>query len=264
MKKDVFKFGESIKVGFRTFDADEEARSRYYVGLYSNKFDSEFENLSLSSWLCGDSSCRTDNTTVFPAKGNIKFSAEDPDHDYHGEFPPNDGKYEVCLVDEVGFLGDLNPHNTSSIALQCKTIYVKSIRNIASKKSLVKVEKERYAFNETIKVIFKAKVLIPKMWIGIFNSTDVVGKDELRLEDEISWLYTGCNNQSGDQSENNDCAALGTKKKGKVFFEEKNVDKYDSQWPIPLGTYRICLVFAYNSPYKKKYFKCSDKDTIVE
>ena len=100
-----------------------------------------------------------------------------------------------------------------------------------------------------------------KQWVAIYEPDDLKGKKEtLDAHHVVEWIYTGCNNKSGNQEENNDCS---TKlKAGQVSFNAETMGRYESpneDWYSALWyrRYKLCLMFDDNEPYTQ--FTCSSE-----
>lgn len=65
--------------------------------------------------------------------------------------------------------------------------------------------KSTYNAPEPITTEFFAAVPVQNSWIGIYRSSDII-QGMSAIPEPISWVYTACNNQKGDQLESTNCA----------------------------------------------------------
>ena len=132
--------------------------------------------------------------------------------------------------------------------------------NIARDGLTLTMKATSYGVDEAIIADFSTKRPIRNSWVGIYSGERASGTE---IPDEIPkalmWVYLGCNNQQGDQSENNDCSAK--RKSGSLQIDETSEERSVEYWPLEAGTYHLCVSLNNNSPYKD--FKCFDSFVIA-
>jgi len=237
-------FGKRVKVEFTVDNATEDD----YIGIYRyNKGDpldvNPFgEDLQHYVYLCG-SQDRIICAAVEDGFGTVFFDGVDPTEEYYDQWPLNPRKYKVCYMRQGT---DSNRDETGELIQDCKEMKVRISKKKKKKvknKAFVKTVKKTYNFNKTIKADFDLGFKSPNSWVGIYTLDD--------LENEIMWVYTGCNNVVGDQivtgDESNDCIKKG--RKGQVKFDESNTGRAPQDWPLPVGEYMLKLQYYNNSPH---------------
>merc|ERR1740136_228070 len=101
----------------------------------------------------------------------------------------------------------------------------------------------------SFKVKFKTPITVQNQWMGLYHAESDGGLP-IDMNSVLAWVYTGCNNQEGNQS---DESCVEEKKKGAVNFV------LDQQ--LKKGSYRACVHFAINEPFD--LFKCSEEIKVV-
>eukprot|EP00551_Chaetoceros_affinis_P006430 CAMPEP_0203683696 /NCGR_PEP_ID=MMETSP0090-20130426/47657_1 /ASSEMBLY_ACC=CAM_ASM_001088 /TAXON_ID=426623 /ORGANISM="Chaetoceros affinis, Strain CCMP159" /LENGTH=535 /DNA_ID=CAMNT_0050552851 /DNA_START=140 /DNA_END=1748 /DNA_ORIENTATION=+ len=191
--------------------------------------------------------------TICPpqSSGSVTFAAPDPSVEYYAEWALNPGYYTVCLME----YSDSAPIFT---AIVCKNFLIKKLRGGTLSSSVVASSQSSYAYDESISVSFSVPIATQNAWIGVYRS-DEADNSMRAIPEPMGWVYTACNNVAGDQSETNDCAATATS--GTVDIDGRfGSAGWQEYWPFPDGTYRVCLSYYNNEPYKK--FVCSE-DTFA-
>mmetsp|Transcript_18434 Transcript_18434/g.23203 ORF Transcript_18434/g.23203 Transcript_18434/m.23203 type:complete len:495 (+) Transcript_18434:156-1640(+) len=186
------------------------------------------------------------------SSGSVTFAAPDPSVENYAEWALNPGYYTVCLVEFGSYTAPI------FTALVCKNFLIKKLRGGTLSSSVVASSQSSYAYDESISVSFSVPIATQNAWIGVYRS-DEADNSMRAIPEPMGWVYTACNNVAGDQSETNDCAATATS--GTVDIDGRfGSAEWDESWPFPDGTYRVCLSYYNNEPYKK--FVCSE-DTFA-
>ncbi len=253
--KNKYWYSEEIAINFDVADIDDENKTSYYIGLYDEFPEDGYYNYdhqsALWSGICGtQESYYTGCDGIEPTKGQVKFYARDPSHDSSSEFPLHPGTYYACLwTFDYYHMGD------------CTEFEVKALPNIVLDKATIGPVKANLK-TMTLSVNWATPIPIVKQWIGIFPVDEIVNGILPYNSTKSTWLYTGCNNQNGDQNDNNDCSVRKTS--GVVHFNVGNIDRYgDDIWPPLEGTYRLCLVVQYEPPHTSNVYKCMSKTLKV-
>lgn len=242
-------FGQELDVEFVAANPTKKT----YVGIFPKRDGEEFGD-TLSLW---SDSCGGQTQKKACAIGRIIFNAFDPSYDENEQIPLNPGDYQLCLMDETdGYPG---------VQLACEDFTVKEMKKKLIGSSKIRATKNVFEVGEPITVKFFTKKPVVKQWVGLYRLADVVDVGEELPDDGIYWIYTGCNNQSGDQEDNNDCA--NKLKKGSISFEADTLDRDSSSTPdwadaVPAGEYILCLCFNHFSPYTQ--FKCGEFFTVID
>jgi len=207
--------------------------------------------------------CNTQEDCSSPTtKGSVTFSAADPKSYYYyeyayGYFPLRDGKYVVCYLKSV----ITGPLTATELISDCLRLEVEAPTTTTTKEAKIKFKKTELKLGKTFKAKFKTPIVIPNQWVGLYPEENGGPPTGDLTDKEILWGYTSCKTQNGDQKETTNC--LKKKKKGTVKLNKKHVsDTSISVWPVPEGTYYICINFHSNEPYD--VFKCSDKAVTVK
>eukprot|EP00551_Chaetoceros_affinis_P003811 CAMPEP_0203661302 /NCGR_PEP_ID=MMETSP0088-20131115/59540_1 /ASSEMBLY_ACC=CAM_ASM_001087 /TAXON_ID=426623 /ORGANISM="Chaetoceros affinis, Strain CCMP159" /LENGTH=479 /DNA_ID=CAMNT_0050523965 /DNA_START=197 /DNA_END=1637 /DNA_ORIENTATION=- len=186
------------------------------------------------------------------SSGSVTFAAPDPSVENYAEWALNPGYYTVCQVEFSSYTA---PNYT---AIVCKNFLIKKLRGGTLSSSVLTSSQSSYAYDESISVSFSVPIATQNAWIGVYRS-DEADNSMRAIPEPMGWVYTACNNVAGDQSETNNCAATATS--GTVDIDGRfGSARWQEYWPFPDGTYRVCLSYYNNKPYKK--FVCS-KDTFA-
>ena len=233
--KKKYKYDTAIDV---VFNNPGPPTSTDFVGLYEappgNVPLNVLPSLDLRFWqyTCGtgQEACRSNS----PQSGTLKFDVTDPKIEDDSYWPPPPGKYRVCLGKE-GSIGDV-------IIGKCQSFKVATPQKKVTGNRLKLKPKGSYKYGNVITIQYTWPFPTRNAWVGLYRFDG--SKPQKELEDTDWWVYAGCNNQSGDQSESDDCSKV--KKKGIIKFQSND---------ISVGVYYICLSIYTNEPYTK--FKCS-------
>mmetsp|Transcript_13627 Transcript_13627/g.17203 ORF Transcript_13627/g.17203 Transcript_13627/m.17203 type:complete len:289 (-) Transcript_13627:86-952(-) len=251
--KSEYWFSEAIQIDYDVTSLSEDFNKTFlWVGLYDeDPVDGAYYHYdALWSGICGSQDSWYEGCDgVMPTTGSITFSAKDPSHDSYTEFPIPDGNWYACLwtADYIA-VGD------------CAEFKVKSLPSKVLNDATIGPIKPNVK-TMTLTVSWETPIPIVKQWIGIFPVGDIID-GELPTNSTNPWLYTGCNNQSGNQEENNDCSLRKTN--GRVTFNTQTIDRYTGTiWPPEQGTYKVCLVTHYEPPYTKGTYKCMRKNLKI-
>ena len=216
-----------------------------YIGLYSKK-GGDCDGLSF--WVY--TSCNSQNScsSVAPSSGSVTFDVTDPSAEACGkQWPPPKGKYEACLGWETGSGDEI---------ISCSDMKIKRPPRKALNSLSLSMSKSSYSVDEAIVSTFSTNKMIRNSWVGVYSGSPTSGK---KIPEPMLWVYVGCNNQQGDQSENNDCSVVRTS--GQLQIDETSTDRSTASWPLMAGTYHLCISLDNNRPYK--FFKCFDTFTIA-
>jgi len=235
-------FAEQIEVKFES----REATTNDYIGIYKyGKNDDLTKNPSdrkpyFYSYFCG-SQDKVSCNALEAGEGSVVFNGVDPSEAFKLHWPLNPRKYKVChmrLVNEKHTVEKPRTRKKSQLIGECKELQVKlPIRkNKILRKTVVNSVKEKYKYGEEIKIQFKSGIETQNSWIQIYGMYHIYGL----------WLYTGCNNNVGDQDQSDDCKE--TAKEGYVTFGPENVGVSGVDWPPPAGEYIIQFSYYYNYP----------------
>lgn len=242
------KFGQMLRVRFT--NEGETLTSTNFLAIYNYRVDPVNSTTSiLWSGMCGDQTSWDTDLCPPQERGIVTFGVKDPYQGSDGYFPLNTGKYKVCLMD-----GDDVPYTVHV----CKIFKVKGIQKYVPD-TTVTLSKNTFMFEESITLQTYSPAKLPNTWVAIYNATDV-DDDSEELPDVYPWywLYTGCNNQLGDQPESENCSKRT--KRNDISFEESTQDGYYGYWPIYPGNYIVCLSYYVNSPLRR--FSCSEEFTV--
>jgi len=236
-------FGERIAVRFEVIEATEGD----YIGIYNytrgsltaNPFD---EDLQYYVYLCGSQESVTCDA-VEAGSGTVFFDGVDPTEEFWDQWPLNPREYKVCHMRQ--FFDD-NSFETDELIQDCKVMTVEICereKRMVQRLAFVRAGKNTYNLDEKIVVEFDAIFGYPNSWVGIYSVNNLLW--------EAMWVYTGCNNVSGDQVEtpekSNDC--IQTKMRGEVTFDDSNTGSSSQEWPLPKGEYVLKLQYFNNSPF---------------
>ena len=238
------KFSKQIEV---EFDKVKDATIHDYIGIYEyNKGDNLNNNpfnerLQFYTYFCA-SQKGVECAALGKGNGSVVFNGVDPDEGYKDQWPLNPRSYKLCHIRQ----GYENGKETGELIGKCKKLKVKLIKKKKKKifggYGFVRAEKSEYDYEEEIEISFNSVMKSQNAWIGIYQK---------KITRERMWVYTGCNNVTGDQENNykmtNDC--IKEKKKGKVTFGPNNTGRADMDWPPTPGEYYIRLNYYNNNPH---------------
>lgn len=244
-----FDFGEAITV---SFDNPRNATETDFISLYQKRGSGKSPRLAMWASTCGQQ-WDWENATLCPGnqEGSVTFSASDPNHEYDQQWPLKKGNYKACIT-------HMNATTGVDEDIACKNFRIKPLPKSYRCNTALMPAKESFDVNETISIDFITTKPITNSWIGVFKA-EAANNTMWKLPEPDMWGYTGCDNVQGDQSENNDCAAL--KKSGSVNIQKANEERSVEYWPLAAGTYRPCLIYDNNNPYTQ--FKCAETFEIV-
>jgi len=239
-------FGRAITVGFNISSHSNESE-RYYIAILKGWTIAEDgpEHISLLSRVCAE----VDRGTCDRANGEVTFSVKDTISELEDTFPLHSGKYRACIMDSSR---DTHAH------LACKRFKIKKMPRKHIEIAAVNPTKTSYEYGDPIDANFSTiKMSTVRQWIGIYPLSQVeshLAGEEKELPRERIWIYTGCNNQTGDTI--NGCSIKN--RKGSVSFNQHTLDTThpSSSWPLQQGQYALCMIFTYDRPYN--YWKCSE------
>jgi len=245
-------FAEQIEVKFES----SETTTKDYIAIYRNTDLAKDPSLKplFYSYLCG-SQDKVSCTALEAGEGSVVFNGVDPSEAFKRYWPPNPNKYKVChrRLEKKRHTVDVRRHRRKSQLIgECKVLQVKlptSRLRILRRTDLMSV-KETYKYGEEIQIKFKSGIETQNTWIQFYGSNVSCGM----------WLYTGCNNNVGDQDESDDCKE--TAKEGIVTFGPENVGNSWCAWPPPAGEYYFSIHFLMN--YPDTLYKDSDVSFFVE
>jgi len=235
LSKKKYKFGEEITVKFKNPNKPLESN---WIGIYR-------KNVALWLYTCG-SQLEQDCDRKPSKKGKVTFRTEDPSSTKRQFFPVIAGSYSACLMD-----GNPNEPQYSAKIGECKDFKVKQIPKKKLKNSSVTPLNLTFKVGEPIHASFETRTSFPNMWIGVFSANN--GKPKGEVGYSKFWVYSGCNNQKGDQKQSDQCA--NTREKGDI-----SITNYQDG-PVPEGQYYLCLVYMVNYPFDR--FTCSERITVV-
>jgi len=218
-----------------------------YIGLYKGKnaITNPTDDFDLEMWLY---TCNSQDCVGSSASGSITFDVTDPSAESGKQWPLPKGKYQACLGTET---------DGGDVVIKCKTIKVKRPPKKALTSLSLTMSADTYAVDVPIQATFSTNKPIRNSWVGVYRGTKP-NSNKKKIAEPLMWVYLGCNNQAGDQVENNDCSKA--RKSGSIQIDEDSTDRSQEDWPLPAGTYHLCVSLNNNSPYK--FFKCFDSFTI--
>lgn len=249
--------GEALEVAFR-FKEDSTIKPSIsdFVGIYGREVEggSDYEAYLYT--------CGADKSTYKqceyldpPQSGALTFSAEDLGVGYHADeyWPLNPGKYKACLV-----AYDTESYEYTLLS-ECKNFKVNGISNANLKQVDIMRKNRRVSVGDSITIRFNSGLATTVgQWIALYPSDEF--ENEGGITDSYHWIYTGCDNQIGNQRSEL-CSKIVNE--GKVVIDQSSQE----YWALPAGEYKVCLIFNTNENADNKYdlFKCSRKKlTIME
>ena len=241
------KFSEPIEVEFEY----KNATRRDYIGIYeynkgddlnNNPFNTRtLHDLHYFTYFCGSQSAGH-CAALDEGNGTVVFNGVDPKEEWSHQWPLTPRSYKLCHMRQGS---DENSNETGELIGKCKILKVKLSEDKKKKlknDGFVRAEKSEYQYEEEIEISFNSVMKSQNAWIGIYQK---------KITRERMWVYTGCNNVTGDQENNykmtNDC--IKEKKKGKVTFGPNNTGRADMDWPPTPGEYYIRLNYYNNDPH---------------
>lgn len=205
-------FGEPIEVAFKLQNPkvfDEGRRCcNDWIAIYEARDKPSDDLNTMWTYTCGFQAqypgVRCPNLT----SGAVTFDGVDPSEEGRKQqWPLSPGSYKVCHLDY-----------TDNELQKCVKFKVKVDRKTEQKilkNAFVMPTKEVYEYGENIAADYDVVVALPNTLISIFKVDSPY---------ERSWVYTGCNNNEGDQRwsyyVSDDC--LKTQTSGKVWFTPIN------------------------------------------
>jgi len=230
-----------------TYDNPNTPRDGDYVALYKGKKVPATDSPGCTAfylYTCGSQDCDAGLTP--PSSGSITFDVTDPSAEDCKQWPPPKGKYQACL-------GTVNDEGSDEI-IACKALRIKRPPKKALTTLTLTMSDEPYEVGDPIKADFTTSKPIRNSWVGVYSSdgSSVEATAMDKLPEPILWVYLGCNNQQGDQTENNDCSVKLTS--GSIQIDESSQDRSSGTWPLSAGTYKLCVSLSNNNPHK--FFKC--------
>jgi hypothetical protein len=244
LSKAKYKFDEKISVTWELSGYDPE--NNYLSIFHMDVADDEDE--AMYGYLCTGTqeSGVVDGCDGSKTGDTIDFYATDPALEYDEQWPLNPGQYRACLR----FSGNIN--------LACEQFTISAIPSDAAPYTALYPLKKTYKYGTPIKGRFYFPFTYTNTWVGLYRANDA-SHSSSEIEEPLMWLYTGCNNQEGNQKETNDCSKK--KRKGNFQFDEKVEDRSELYFAeIIAGNYRFCISYLNNSPYVT--FACSDKFAV--
>jgi len=254
--KDVYEFDEPIVVDydFPNIEYDE-----HWVGI----FPIDSDELLLWSMLCGGSQSwdlDTNGCDTTSTSGSVTFSVGDPSHDYYvNDWALSPGNYEACIMDTVDGEDEF---------YICVDFEINKFPTNVVEYTAISPFKRKFEYGEPLKARFFVTRKYSNTWIGLYSADETDTDDYYdashrseSINEPLMWVYTGCNNNTGDQEENNDCA--NKKGQGTIQIDDaanENSVRYFEE--ITPGSYRFCLSYLNNKPYTE--FKCSAKFEVTE
>lgn len=271
LSKAKYAFGETIDISF-TNPSPSRADAYPYFAVFKDE-DGNAPLDAVPDWdffIAWLNDCNSQNDCInSPTEGTVEFSAGDPkeayyyeyyDYEYgYGYFPFRNGKYVVCFLLDIY---DPNAADDGAVAIDqqlitdCARFHVRKPVKKMLKKAKVIPKPRKIKFKDNFVAKFKSPVPVPNQWIGVYKAEN--NKAPKVLDDkDLLWGYTSCETQQGDQTETTNCNRKW--KKGKVTLTEShlNLENPDASWPLPKGSYFMCMNFHANKPYDQ--FKCSKK-----
>jgi len=239
--KKVYKFDKAIKVRYNIPNVD----GTNYVAIYKKASAVEWGTEAFWMSLCDKGDQNSWPCDPPAAKGNVLFSVKDP-YSNGGDgtnWPPPKGKYKACLLNR-------NEADDEITQLKCKSFIVQGAKGKTWKKASVEATKGKFDEGEAITLRFRIKKntdAATNQFVGLYKSDRPTVPS---YADPITWVYIGCNNQEGNQSQTKYCSIK--KKNGSVSIIDSAVKG---------GKYFACLIFDNNKPYKR--IKCSKRIKIM-
>jgi len=254
-----------------SFDIEKPA-TKDWIGIYKDDGDkmgvNPYDNKRvLLFWLytCGSQSPNTSYCKL--PSGMVTFNGEDPTADNVDKWPIRPATYKACPFRKRGKLED--GEEMADLIGPCKKFLIKlrkpEKKRMARKASVVSKE-TTYKYGEKIKANFKTPIVTQNSWVGIYKkdpNEPIITMENQGVQGLVEpemWLYTSCNNVTGDQKQSNSCSKK--LKNGMVSFDESNTGGGKQEWPLPAGEYYMAISFYTNSPYK--LFKSAKKTFEVK
>jgi len=237
-------YGKPIEISFDDPTQD-EASNLGWIGIYRDYGKYTMDEIpgrdDLSAWQNTWGGQDYLDPPVF--SGTLTFSSKYPYSTNEDKFPYVSGNYRVCYI-------NYNTESEVDKLIICKPLKVKAPKSKMIEKAKVKApaklkDDKRMSF----KVKFKTPITVQNQWMGLYHAESDGGLP-IDMNSVLTWVYTGCNNQEGNQS---DESCVEEKKKGAVNFV------LDQQ--LKKGSYRACVHFAINEPFD--LFKCSEEIKVV-
>lgn len=246
-KRVIMPYGKRMIV---EFDIDKkDLNEKIYIGFFQNSKETYWlwQHPCGNQDFFGEKSCK---------KGTIVVDAKDPDEDGYEQLPLPPGNWHVCLMDET-------THYPGEV-ITCAPLTIRPMDKEDIENSYIETTKKMFRKGEAITASFYSPKPIAKQFVGIYPASELKGNKKRLDGDGIKWIYTGCNNQSGNQEENNDCSKR--LKIGQISFNAETMDRWgypDPDWykDLSYGKYKLCLVYDYVEPYTQ--WTCSDAFRIV-
>jgi len=239
----MLSYDQGIDVTFN-YPASITPKEDDWIGIFVNddnvpldKGDSNEKHLAFWTYTCNTQS----EPCLDPQKsGKVIFDVKDPKIEYYYKWPLPSGRYRACL---------LNNNKEYDIIGSCKKF---SIKLRGKQKKMVKLAKVKllqteFKYKDTIRASFNNPAITRNSMVQIYNYTKNF-PELAEIRDPLMWVYTGCNNVRGDQTETCNCAKK--KKKGIVTFYKGNTGRSKVDWPLSPGRYSMLITFDNNLPYE--------------
>lgn len=246
-----------LEVAFTYEDSSTKPSKHDFVGIYNGEDGSEEGGTDYEgyTYTCGadkDPKIQCANLDA-PISGTLTFSANGLSTGYYSanqDWPLNAGKYKVCLF-------NYDPKSEKYTMLsKCKNFQVDRILKADLKEVAVfKQKTKKFQVGKPITIKFNSeKVTSGSQWIVLHQPDGTLTK-----QTSDHWVYTGCNNQIGNQRSE---LCTNMVNKGSVVLNQASQEK----WAPPAGEYEVCLVFSINMNADDEYdvFKCSKKNLTIE
>jgi len=254
------EFDEDLEVTFRYEGNDIQPSLGDYIGIYK-KGQIDDDTIEETYLYTCNSNDYEENCKYLdaPAEGTLTFSVRDPYGDsggYDRWWPLNPGNYQACLYNEAA-------DGTYNLISDCEEFKVKGIKVKKLKKvTVLKKGPRKFKLGAPITLKIENKqVEAPGQWISLqpAKGFDSTGGLTSYSGSSDHWLYFGCNNQFGDQ----DSGLCGKS----VSVGDVEISQLSQEyWAVPVGKYKVCLVFSHNVNDDDKYplFKCAEKLITIE
>jgi len=240
------KFGKNIEV---KFNAGGPGLKSHWIGIYPVPY---IDN-SLTLWLytCG-SQDPEECTQEVTGEGTVIFRNEAPSSGRDQYFPISAGNYQACLFDDNGIFDDDGGNDQIG---ECAEFTVNALKKKKVKKSRLFPTKKKFSYGEPIPVTYRGKFAVANQWIGLYPNVSY----KKEIPDADIWIFSGCGDRFGNQLEIGKYQCSKRRKKGTVEFSSTTL--YSEEWPVPVGEYRVCIVYMWNEPFNR--FKCGRSFEVV-
>lgn len=235
-------FGEPIQVSFQVDNDEAHDGENDWIGIFAAK-EKNLHGGTTELWThtCGFQWEHRPFLCPNLKSGTVTFDGMDPKVDgYNQLWPLSRGKYKVCHLN----YGD-------ELLQKCKKFEVTLSRDTKSKikrKAMIEPTKKVYDYGEDIVADFDVGVEFLNTRVSIMRHPN--NGDQ---QNYVNWVYTGCNNQDGDQRWSYDLSdnCLKTQRSGKVTFTTDNTASPSDSNSVVLEGGKYEMRILYNNDWQQ-------------